>query len=202
MGESVPRSVLERAFPRSGPAERPPLWPRESVPPLSPEARDSVPFGLKRRIPVGLAVLDDQESRRPSALPVPRDESRVVGLDRRVGVDDQEVAFGKEVGGVSERARRSEDFGLGEEAELRKFRRAIDQVLLDLLAEMVEIDGCLADPESSQTREVRARERHVEIGEERLRDAFGDRPEADSPAGGQEKSAHQELRLEPRGGKP
>src|SRR5262249_45246545 len=147
-----------------------------------------VPFGLKRRVPIGLAVLDDEQRREPAARAVPLDEGAVVGLDRGVRVDDEEDArAGREERlGVLQAAGRAEEPGLSEEEELREFRRAIDQVLLDLVAEMVEIDRCLADTEVSETREVREGERNVEVGEERLGDPLRHGPEPDPSARGEE----------------
>ena len=153
--------------------------------PSSAESRDSVPFGLKRRVPVGLDVFDDEEGGGAPALPMAPQEAAVVRLDGGVGVHDQEIAAGEPRGGVAERAGSAEDFGLGEEAELREFRRAVDQVLLDLFAEMVEVDRGRNDSGIAQPSEVRARQGNVQVLEERFRNRLGDRAEPDAAPGGE-----------------
>jgi hypothetical protein len=120
-----------------------------------PESRDAVPFGLKRRIPVGFAVLDREESRGAFGLAVPGEETRVVRPDRGVAIDDEEVVLREEVPGVGERARGPEDLGLAEEAQLREIRRAIAQVALDLVREVMEIDAGFGDPGFSQEAQMR-----------------------------------------------
>ena len=153
------------------------------------EARDAVPFGLKRRIPVGLSVCHDEQSRRPAALAMAAQESLVVGLDGRVGVDDEKVPGREKSGGVFHASRGAEKVALAEEVELREFRRVIDQVLLDLTAEMMEVDAGLGHAEPTEACEMSAGQRNVQEGEERLRNRFRDRPEADAASGRQQESA-------------
>lgn len=112
---------------------------------LSPETRDSVPFGLKRRVPVGIPILHAEDRRRAAGLAVPGHERREVGLDHRARGDGQEVSIGRLRGGVWQGAGGDRDFRLREEAQLRQIRRAIQQVALDLLAEMMEIDAGLQE---------------------------------------------------------
>ncbi len=156
---------------------------------MSSETRDAVPFGLKRRVPVGLPVRNDEKSGQPAAVPVGAGEGVVVGLDRGVGVDDKKIFSGKHFFGIFETAGGAEDPGLEEEAELREFRRAVDQVLLDLLTQMVEIDSRLRHTSAAEPREVRPRERNVEKREERLRNPLGDGTKAHAAAGREEESA-------------
>jgi len=109
---------------------------------VSPETRDSVPFGLKRRVAVGSPVFDDREHDGRVALRASGERGPKVALDR--GVRVQEKLICKEPRDrVLERSRGGRDRLLPEEAHLRQLRRAVKQVALDLLAEMMAIDAVL-----------------------------------------------------------
>jgi hypothetical protein len=125
------------------------------------ESRDSVPFGLKRRIPVRIPILHDEERGRPSGLAVAGQERRDVGLDHRIRVDDQEISTGKPSGGVSQGTRGAEDFCLREQAQLREIRRAVAQMAYDLFTKMMKIDARFEDAVSRQSGEVRSDQRDV-----------------------------------------
>lgn len=166
---------------------------------LSPEARDAVPFGLKRRIPVGLPIGYDEKRGEPAALAVALEKSSVVGLDGGVRIDDEEISAREESGRVREAARRAQDPGLGEEDELWQFRRAVDQVLLDLMAEMMEIHAGFANAEPREMREVGSGERDVQIRKERLGDSFGDRTKTHSASGREQEGAGVDPACRPGG---
>jgi len=155
------------------------------------EGRDSVPFGLKRRIPVGISILDDEERRRPAALTVSGEKGGKIRLDDRVRVHDEEVAPGEPAGGVPERARRAEDLRLQEEAQVREIRRAIAQMAFDLFAKMMKIDARFQDAVAGEPRQVRPNQRDVQEREERLGNTLGDRPETHAPARSEEKGPHE-----------
>jgi hypothetical protein len=154
------------------------------------EGRDAVPFGLKRRVVIRIPILRDEQRRRPAGLPVAGEERGEVGLDRRVGVDDQKIADRKEVGGVAQSSGGAEDPRLPVEGELRKIRSLLAQVALDLIAEMMEINRYFADAGLVKAPEVREREGNVEKRQERLRDALGHGPEANASPGAKKDRPH------------
>jgi hypothetical protein len=120
----------------------------------SAETRDSIPFGLKRRVPVGIPIQHDQERCRAAALPVPFDERREVRLDDGVGVQNEKIAAGQPFGRISERAGGAEDFRLREEANIREIRRAIAQLAFDLFAKMMKVDARFEDAVARQKSQV------------------------------------------------
>lgn len=108
---------------------------------LSPETRDSVPFGLKRRVAVGFPVFGDQERRSPVDLPVAGERR---SRDRGVR--------------VLGRPRETQNRPLRDEEQLGQIRRAIKQAALDLLAEMMEIEAGLQErPDGAFSQGVCAR---------------------------------------------
>ena len=88
-------------------------------------------------------------------------ETLEVRPDDRVGVHHEEVAAGKPVRGVSERAGGAEDFRLREEANIREIRRAIAQLAFDLFAKMMKVDARFEDAVALQQREVLPEKRDV-----------------------------------------
>ena len=120
----------------------------------SPETRDSIPFSLKRRVPVGIPILHDQERCGAAALPVPLDERRQVRLDDGVGVQNQKIAAGQPFCRVSEGPGSAEDFRLREEANIREIRRAIAQLAFDLFAKMMKVDARFEDAVARQKSQV------------------------------------------------
>jgi hypothetical protein len=110
---------------------------------LPPEGRDSVPFGLKRRLPGGLSVLQHSQGRDARGIAAMGGE----GLEVRCGAGvraEQEVLPGRKAACDGRGSGVAEELSLVEEGELRKIRRAVTQVAFDLLAEMMEIDCRLA----------------------------------------------------------
>ena len=87
------------------------------------EARDSVPFGLKRRVPIGISVLHDEEGGRAPGLAVAGQQGRDVRLDDRVRIDEEKIAVGEPAGGVSQGAGSAQDLRFREEA----FRQALSR---------------------------------------------------------------------------
>ena len=145
---------------------------------MDAEGRDAIPFGLKRRVVLRIPILRDEECRGPARIPVPGQEPAKVGSDRGVGVDDQEVAGVEERGRVPQGAGRAEDLRLSEKRELRKARRLLAQVALDLIAEMMKINCYFADAGLVKSPELRHRKRHVEERQQGLRDRLGDGSES------------------------
>jgi len=128
------------------------------------ESRDAIPFGLQRRVPARLAVLDDEERRVGTSLEMPRQEDRGIERDRGIRVDHEKVVAGQPVPRVSQRAGGPEDLPLPEELELRKLARMLAEVALDLVSEVMKIDARLANARSSQTLEMSDDERDVQEG--------------------------------------
>jgi hypothetical protein len=131
---------------------------------VDPEARDAVPFGLKRRVQIRVPVLGDEERRGAPRVAVSGDQSGEIGRDGGVRVDEQEVAAAslQERGGVAERAGGSQDLGLVEKRELRKVRRLLAQVALDLVREVMQINRYFAEAGLMKAAQVRASERDVQ----------------------------------------
>ncbi len=125
------------------------------------EGRDAIPFGLKRRVVLRVPVFRDEERRGAPRFAVPGEKAGEVGLDRGIGVDDEEVVLPEELGRVAERSGRPQDPLLREKAEVRKVRRLLAQVALDLVAQMMEINRYFADAGLVKSPEVRHRERDV-----------------------------------------
>lgn len=154
------------------------------------EGRDAIPFGLKRRVVLRIPILRDEECRGPARLPVPGEQPGKVGSDRRVGVDHQKVAGGEELRSVPQGAGRAEDLRLTEKRELRKVRRLLAQVALDLIAEMMKINCYFANAGLVKSPELRHRKRHVEERQQGLRDRLGDGPESQAAARAKEDRSH------------
>jgi hypothetical protein len=154
------------------------------------EGRDAIPFGLKRRVVLRIPILRDEQCRGEARLPVPGQQPGKVGSDRGVGIDHQKVAGAEERRGVSQSAGRAEDLGLGEKRELRKVRRLLAQVALDLIAEMMKINCYFANAGLVKPPELRHGKRHVEERQQGLRDRLGDGPESRAAARAQKDRSH------------
>jgi len=131
-----------------------------------PEARDAVPFGLKRRVPVGVSVFSHQQSRRPAGAAMAGKEAGVIWGDRGVRVDDEKIAIAarQESRCVAQGSRRTEQDRLAEKRELWRSRRLLAQAALDLIAQVMEIHRHLADAGLLKPLEVRGRDGDVEKG--------------------------------------
>jgi hypothetical protein len=131
---------------------------------VDPEARDAVPFGLKRRVQIRVPVVGDEERRGSPRVTVSADQAGVVGRDGGVGVDDEEVVAARvqKRGRVAERAGSAQDLWLVEKRELRKVRRLLAQVALDLVREVMQINRYFAEAGLVEAAQVRARERDVQ----------------------------------------
>ncbi|HEY7575821.1 MAG TPA: hypothetical protein VIB08_11690 [Thermoanaerobaculia bacterium] len=129
---------------------------------VDPEGRDAIPFGLKRRVQIRIPVIRDQESRRAAGVAVPGGQGREVRIDGGIGIDDQEIAAGQKGGRVAQRARGAQNHGFLEKRELRKLRRLLAQVALDLVSEVMEINRHFADAGLLKAPQVGARERDVQ----------------------------------------
>ncbi len=90
------------------------------------------------------------------------DQPGEVGGDGGVGVDDQEVAAVQESGRVAERAGGPQDLGLVEKRELRKVRRLLAQVALDLVREVMQINRYFAEAGLVEAAQVRPSHRDVQ----------------------------------------
>ena len=102
-------------------------------PRLPAESRDAIPFGLKRRVPIGIPILHDEERRRAEALAeIDRAKTEFftnVSHEFRVATSHFEL---------EERGYHA----LVHIPDLAcRIRRAIAQVALDLIAEVMEIDA-------------------------------------------------------------
>ena len=140
----------ERGFPFGDPAEDPrrqnaDARVKQGPHALTPEARDGVAFGLKRRVPIGLAVFDGEQCRTPTTCGVCLRQPVEVEIDRCIAIDDEEVSISEPVRGVLQGAGGSEDRILPEELQLRELRGAIAKVALDFVAEVMEIDARFTD---------------------------------------------------------
>jgi hypothetical protein len=109
------------------------------------EGRDTVPFGLQRRVVVRIPVLREEQRRRAAGGPVAGEKAGEVGGHRGVGIYDDEIAPSEESRGVAEGPRRSEDPRLREKRELGKARRLLAQVALDLITEVMKINCHFSD---------------------------------------------------------
>jgi len=167
--DRLPEVGDERRFPGRDASQQPR---REDTDPrveerawaVDAERRDSIPFGLKRRVVLRVPVFRDEERRRATRGAMPREEGIEVDVDRGIGVDDEEVVLPEEIGRVAQGPGRSEDSRLREEAEVRKLRRLLAQLALDLIAQMMEINRYFADAGLVQAPQVCHREGNVEEG--------------------------------------
>ena len=121
------------------------------------EGRDAIPFGLKRRVLLRVPIFRDEQSGGPSRPPVVSRETGEVRGDRRIGVDEKEIAVREKRRGIAQSAGGPEDLRLGEECELGKLRRLAAQVALDLVAQVMEINRYFADAGLLKPPEVRLR---------------------------------------------
>jgi hypothetical protein len=112
---------------------------------LEAEARDTIPFGLQRRVIVRVPILREQQRCGPAGGPVAGEETGKVGADGGVGIHDQKIPAGEEIRGVAERSRRSENARLREKRELNRTRRLLAQVALDLITEVMKINCHFSD---------------------------------------------------------
>ena len=126
------------------------------------EGRDAIPFGLKRRVYLRVPIFRDEERRGAPRIAVTGDQGREIGLDRGVGVDDEEVSARQELSGVAQRAGGAEDRGLREKRELRQVRRFLAQLALDLVAQVMEINRYFADAGLAKPPQMSDREGNVE----------------------------------------
>ena len=129
-----------------------------------PEGRDAIPFGLKRRVYLRVPIFRDEERRGAPRIAVTGDEGRQIGLDRRVGIDDEKVAAREELAGIAQGACGPEDRRLPEKRELRQVRRFLAQLALDLVAQVMEINRYFADAGLAKPPQMCDREGNVEKG--------------------------------------
>jgi hypothetical protein len=83
-----------------------------------------------------------------------------------------------------------EDLRLAEKRELWQARSRLAQIALDLIGEVMKINGYLAESGLLKPAQVRHRERHVEKGQERLGDALGHGPKAQTAPGAEKDGPH------------
>jgi hypothetical protein len=126
------------------------------------EGRDAVPFGLKRRVLLRVPIFRDEQRRGAPRIPVAGEQSREVGLDRGVGVDDEESPARQKLSGIAQRAGGAEDRRLLEKRELRQVRRFMAQLALDLVAQVMEINRYFADAGLAKPPQMCDREGNVE----------------------------------------
>jgi hypothetical protein len=95
---------------------------------------------------------------------VSADQTGEVGRDRGIGVDGQKVAAAslQKRGRVAEGAGSAQDLWLVEKRELRKVRRLLAQVALDLVREVMQINRYFAEAGLVEAAQVRASERDVQ----------------------------------------
>jgi len=167
--ERLPEVGDERRLARGNPAEKgsrknADARVHERPAAAGPEARDAVPFGLKRRVPVGVSVFSHQQCRRPSGSAVAGEELGVARRDGGVGVDDEKVpaCARQESRRIAKRARGAEQDPLAEKRELWRSRRLLAQAALDLIAQVMEIHRHLADAGMLKPLEMRRRDGDVE----------------------------------------
>ena len=195
----LPQVGDEGSFARRDAREEPPRQDRdagvqERLPDFSPETRDQIPFGLQRRVPVGLAVLGDQKSGLRSGGPVGRGQGGDVDLDCGVAIEEEKVLLAQPACGVSQGSGRPEDWLLVKEREIRKIRAAVTQAALDLTAQMVEIDACFAHALLEEPSQVRPGQGHVQKREERLGHSLGHRPKPQPASGREEEGLHEDRK--------
>ena len=126
------------------------------------EGRDAVPFGLKRRVLLRVPIFRDEQRRGSPRIPVAGEQSREVGLDRGVGVDDEEIPARQKLSGIAQRAGGAEDRRLLEKRELRQVRRFVAQLALDLVAQVMEINRYFADAGLAKPPQMCDREGNIE----------------------------------------
>ena len=167
--ERLPEVGDERRLARGNPAEKgsrknADARVHERPAAAGPAARDAVPFGLKRRVPVGVSVFSHQQCRRPSGSAVAGEELGVARRDGGVGVDDEKVpaCARQESRRIAKRARGAEQDPLAEKRELWRSRRLLAQAALDLIAQVMEIHRHLADAGMLKPLEMRRRDGDVE----------------------------------------
>lgn len=146
----APDSADERRFPFGHSGEKPrrentDTRVQQGTRALAPESRDDVPFGLKRRVSVGLPVFDGEQCRTPTTCGVCLPQPGKVEIDRGIAVDDEEVFATEPAGGVLQGSGGPKDRILAEELQLGQVHRAIAKVALDFAAEVMEIDARFAD---------------------------------------------------------
>lgn len=164
--EGLPQVGHESPLPRRDPGQEPRghhanAGVEERIGAAAAESRDSIPFGLKRRIPAGIPILHDEERRRPAASPMVLNEALEVRINDGVRVEKQKIASREPVRGISQGARGAEDFRLREEANIREIRRAIAQLAFDLFAKMMKIDARFEDAVARQEGQVLPEKRDV-----------------------------------------
>jgi hypothetical protein len=129
---------------------------------VDPESRDSVPFGLKRRVQIRTPILGDEERRSTPRVVVSGDQAVEVRVDARIGVDHDKVAAVEKGCGVPKRPGGAQNHGLFEKRELRKLRRITAEVALDLIAQVMEVHRYFADAGLAKAAEMRAGQRDVQ----------------------------------------
>lgn len=163
----LPEVPDEGPLPRRYPGEQPR---RENANPgvqkrplaADPESRDAVPFGLKRRVPLGVPVFRYEERGGAPGLAVAGNEGSEVGRDGSVGVHDEKITAGEKGRRVAQGAGRAEDRRLAEKRELWKARSLLAQTALDLIAQVMQIHSHLCDAGLLKPLEVRESEGNVE----------------------------------------
>lgn len=126
------------------------------------EGRDAVPFGLKRRVLLRVPIFRDEQRRGAPGVAVAGEQGGEIGLDRGVGVDDEEIPARQQLSGIAQRAGGAEDRGLREKRELRQVRRFLAQLALDLVAQVMEINRYFADAGLAKPPQMCDRKGNVE----------------------------------------
>jgi hypothetical protein len=78
-----------------------------------------------------------------------------------------------------------------EERQIRKIRAAVAQAALDLAAQMMEIDACLAHALLEEPSQMPLGQRNVEKRQQRLGDSVGDWPETLAESGREKEGLHE-----------
>jgi hypothetical protein len=120
----------------------------------APESRDRIPFGLQRRVAVGLSIVDDEKRRRGAGLAMPGEQSRGIEGDGRVGINDEKVFSLEPQPRVAQGSGGPEDPRLPEKIELRKLARMLAEAALDLVAQVMEVDARLSNAGAAEPLEM------------------------------------------------
>ncbi len=146
--QRLPEVGDERGFPGANAGEDPrrhraharvERWPRI----LSPEARDCLPFGLKRRVAVGFPPPDAEDRPGSAALPGSGRKPIEADSDQGIRVPIERGLAGEPDDPVSADPRVVRKQRNREEAQIRKIRRAVARVALYLVADVMAIEDAL-----------------------------------------------------------
>ena len=118
------------------------------------------------------------------------DEGAEVGGECCIGIDHEEVVRREKLRRIAQSAGGAEDQRLSEKRELWQVRSRLAQVALDLIAEVMKINGYLADAGLVKPAQVRRREGNVEKGKEGLRNPLRHGPEPRPTPGAEEDGSH------------